>query len=207
MTSTTTSPAVNSATQAKVAIAQKVTTIGFHVVRDRLTRPEATASHQVPWSTEAIQHGVAERCSVCLAPGRQGPVHGARVGDIGDDQSAQDQGDLQRRRNRGLVTDPTVQQGDRVAHFSSRPRVVRSGGEAPKFDDAWRIYRQQTLYGLHAWLFTIGRSALQPRMQPDEVSLALIERMSNAAVDNESLAAFDSEVTRDVSGPGIAGAR
>lgn len=31
--------------------------------------------------------------------------------------------------------------------------------------------------------------------------------MSNAAVDNESLAAFDSEVTRDVSGPGIAGAR
>lgn len=54
MTSTTTSPAVNSATQAKVAIAQKVTTIGFHVVRDRLTRPEATASHQVPWSTEAI---------------------------------------------------------------------------------------------------------------------------------------------------------
>jgi hypothetical protein len=54
----------------------------------------------------------------------------------------------------------------------------------PQSPDAlWLAYRQQQLHGLGYWLYTLGRGALQPRMQPDEVSVLNIARMAQAVVD------------------------
>lgn len=61
--------------------------------------------------------------------------------------------------------------------------LQRAGGEAPAFETAWRAYREQLVYPYFAWLYTIGRSALQPKFQPDDVSLALLGRMSAAIAD------------------------
>jgi hypothetical protein len=58
---------------------------------------------------------------------------------------------------------------------------------APTFEEAFLAYRQQIFHGLTFWLFTIGRSPFQPKMQPDEVSLANLERMAQAVVDLQSL--------------------
>jgi hypothetical protein len=38
-----------------------------------------------------------------------------------------------------------------------------------------------------AWLATIGRSPLQPKYQPDEISLANLERITTAFADLETL--------------------
>ena len=50
-------------------------------------------------------------------------------------------------------------------------------------------YRQQVCYAMLAWLATIGRSPLQPKYQPDEISLANLERITQAFADLESLEA------------------
>jgi hypothetical protein len=68
-------------------------------------------------------------------------------------------------------------------------RLRACGGPAIPLDAAWNTYRQATLYPYFAWVYTIGRSRLQPRFQPDEVSLALIERIAAAVDDLGSLAA------------------
>jgi hypothetical protein len=64
--------------------------------------------------------------------------------------------------------------------------------DVPSFDEAWLAYRQQPFWGLHAWLITLGRSAVMPQMQPDEVSRAELVRVSNAIVDLDSLNALDN---------------
>lgn len=68
---------------------------------------------------------------------------------------------------------------------------LAAGGVAdpPSFDDAFMAYRRQVLHGLVFWLFTIGASRMQPRMQPEHVCLANVERLAAAAADHESLAA------------------
>lgn len=43
---------------------------------------------------------------------------------------------------------------------------------------------------LHFCVFTIGRSALQPKMQPDHFSLINIERFATALADHDSLSAL-----------------
>ena len=55
--------------------------------------------------------------------------------------------------------------------------------------EAWAAYRQATLYPYFAWVYTIGRSRLQPRFQPDRVSLTMIERIATAIEDLDSLGA------------------
>ncbi|BDB44127.1 hypothetical protein IWGMT90018_45730 [Mycobacterium kiyosense] len=62
-------------------------------------------------------------------------------------------------------------------------RLFASGGPALSFDEAWLAYRQQAFHGLVFWLYTIGAGRLQPAMQPDEVSLANLERMT-AMIDD-----------------------
>jgi aminoglycoside phosphotransferase (APT) family kinase protein len=62
-------------------------------------------------------------------------------------------------------------------------RLHASGGPPLSFADAWLAYRQQSFHGLAFWLFTIGGGRLQPAMQPDEVSLANLERMGTMIVD------------------------
>jgi len=68
-------------------------------------------------------------------------------------------------------------------------QLAEAGGKAPDFDEAWLAYRQQLLYPYSAWAFTIGRAFYQPRMQPDEISLAIIHRLSSAIADHDSLTA------------------
>ena len=56
-------------------------------------------------------------------------------------------------------------------------------------DELFLGYRQQVCYAMLAWLATIGRSPLQPKYQPDEISLANLERITQAFADLETLAA------------------
>lgn len=58
--------------------------------------------------------------------------------------------------------------------------LALAGGAAPSLDDAMLRYRQSMFYPYSAWAFTIGRAWYQPKMQPDEISLAIIERISTA---------------------------
>lgn len=64
-----------------------------------------------------------------------------------------------------------------------------AGGPAIPHQDAWVAYRQATFYPYFAWVYTIGRARLQPRFQPERVSLLMIERIAAAIADLESLAA------------------
>jgi hypothetical protein len=68
-------------------------------------------------------------------------------------------------------------------------QLAAAGGGRITRDDAWQAYRQATLYPYFAWVYTIGRSRLQPRFQPDQVSLVMIERIAAAIEDLDSLGA------------------
>ena len=68
-------------------------------------------------------------------------------------------------------------------------RLAAVGGGAISRDAAWVAYRQATLYPYFAWLYTIGRSRLQPSFQPADTSLTMIERIAAAVDDLDSLGA------------------
>jgi hypothetical protein len=68
-------------------------------------------------------------------------------------------------------------------------RLAAAGGQALRREPAWTAYRQATLYPYFAWVYTIGRSRLQPSFQPEQTSLAMIERIAAAIDDLDSLAA------------------
>lgn len=68
-------------------------------------------------------------------------------------------------------------------------RLLAAGGDAVSREAAWMAYRQATLYPYFAWVYTIGRSRLQPSFQRAEISLALIERIAAAIDDLDSLGA------------------
>jgi len=61
--------------------------------------------------------------------------------------------------------------------------LSRAGGKAPDLDEAMLRYRQSLFYPYSAWAFTIGRAFYQPKMQPDEISLAIIKRLATAIDD------------------------
>jgi hypothetical protein len=91
-----------------------------------------------------------------------------------------------------LATAPTVE--DRRAWERDLldlylEQLASAGGAAPAREAAWLAYRQATFYPYFAWLYTLGRSRLQPSFQPREVSLTMIERISAAIDDLESFAA------------------
>ncbi|MDN2495117.1 aminoglycoside phosphotransferase family protein [Nocardia nova] len=65
-----------------------------------------------------------------------------------------------------------------------------AGGKPPAFDDAWLLYRQQSLFAYAAWAFTIGRASYQPKMQSNETCLTLLRRITTAIDDNDSLGAL-----------------
>jgi hypothetical protein len=68
-------------------------------------------------------------------------------------------------------------------------RLAAAGGDAISNEAARMAYRQATLYPYFAWVYTIGRSRLQPSFQPDEICLAMIERIAAAVDDLDSLGA------------------
>jgi hypothetical protein len=74
-------------------------------------------------------------------------------------------------------------------------RLFAAGGPSLSFEDAWLAYRQQPFHGLAFWLYTIGAGRLQPAMQPDEVSLANLDRMTNMIIDLDSFGALRSSPT------------
>lgn len=66
----------------------------------------------------------------------------------------------------------------------------RAGGKAPGIDEAWLRYRQNLFYPYSAWVFTIGRAFYQPKMQPQDVCLAIIKRLATAIDDLNSFEAL-----------------
>jgi hypothetical protein len=68
-------------------------------------------------------------------------------------------------------------------------RLAAAGGGPVCREAAWMAYRQATFYPYFAWVYTIGRSRLQPSFQRDEISLAMIERIAAAIDDLDSLGA------------------
>jgi hypothetical protein len=85
------------------------------------------------------------------------------------------------------VADRRAWERELLEHYLER--LHAAGGGRIARAAAWDAYRAATLYPYFAWVYTIGRSRLQPRFQPDEVSLALIERIAAAVDDLGSLAA------------------
>jgi hypothetical protein len=58
------------------------------------------------------------------------------------------------------------------------------------FDEAWNLYRQQILLALMMWTPTLVHSRTTPDMQPEEMSLEMIKRMTAAMSDLGSLDSF-----------------
>ncbi|TAM65670.1 phosphotransferase [Mycobacterium sp.] len=61
--------------------------------------------------------------------------------------------------------------------------LAAAGGQPPSFDEAFRLYRQCLMYPFHTWTTVIGRSAMQPLMQEEDVCRLIIERVAHAIDD------------------------
>jgi hypothetical protein len=59
-------------------------------------------------------------------------------------------------------------------------------------DDVREAYRRQTMHGLCFWLYTLGSGGLQPTTQAKESARLNVERMAQAVVDLETLAALQT---------------
>jgi thiamine kinase-like enzyme len=88
------------------------------------------------------------------------------------------------------IDDRRAWERDLIAHYVEALR--QHGVTSLDVEEAWPAYRQQTFHALFFWLYTIGYGPLQPKMQPDHVCLANLERMARAVVDLDSLAALES---------------
>jgi len=86
------------------------------------------------------------------------------------------------------VDDRRAWERELIAFYADR--LHAAGGPSLSFEEAWLTYRQQPFHGLLFWLYTIGAGRLQPAMQPDDVSLTNLERMTNMIVDLDSFAAL-----------------
>jgi len=58
------------------------------------------------------------------------------------------------------------------------------------FDEAWDLYRQQIFLALLTWTPTLVHTRTTPDMQPEEMSLEMIKRMTAALSDLESFSSF-----------------
>jgi hypothetical protein len=85
------------------------------------------------------------------------------------------------------VEDRRAWERDLLAFYVDR--LAAAGGPALTVDAGWLAYRQSLFYPYFAWLYTIGRSRLQPSFQPDDVSLTMIGRIATAIEDLDGLGA------------------
>ena len=60
-------------------------------------------------------------------------------------------------------------------------------GTRPDFDTSFLHYRQQMVHALLMWTITLCHSPLLPNMQSEATTLAMIERISTAMADQDSL--------------------
>lgn len=60
-------------------------------------------------------------------------------------------------------------------------------GTKPDFDESFRRYRQQIVHALLMWTITLCHSPLLPNMQSKETTLSMIERITTAMADLNSI--------------------
>ncbi len=68
--------------------------------------------------------------------------------------------------------------------------LAAAGGARVPRARGWEAYRRCTLYPYFAWLYTVGRSRLQPSFQPSRTGLLMIQRIATAIDDLGTLAAL-----------------
>jgi hypothetical protein len=66
-------------------------------------------------------------------------------------------------------------------------RFASLTGTKPDFAASFRAYRQQIVHALLMWTITLCHSPLLPNMQPEEITLTMIERITTAMADMDSL--------------------
>ncbi|HEY3793309.1 MAG TPA: aminoglycoside phosphotransferase family protein [Bradyrhizobium sp.] len=66
-------------------------------------------------------------------------------------------------------------------------RFAQQTGVKPDFDLSFLRYRQQILHALAMWTITLRHSPLLPAMQPEDTTLAMIERITTAMADLDSI--------------------
>lgn len=91
-------------------------------------------------------------------------------------------GNLTVEQRRAWERDLIALYGERLAHHGV--------ADVPSADELWLLHRQMVPHAMFMWLGTIGASKLQPEMQKPEISLANLERSSQAFVDLEVFAAL-----------------
>ena len=79
---------------------------------------------------------------------------------------------------------------DLVALYADR--LSQRSGTPVSFAEAWQAYRHQMLPALAMWTITLRHDEALPDMQPEDMSLAMIERIATAMDDLETLALFDA---------------
>lgn len=65
----------------------------------------------------------------------------------------------------------------------------------PTFDEARLAYQQQMFHAFFWWTSTIGTGVLQPKMQPDGISLSNLARIGRALIDLNSFEAVERDST------------
>ncbi|MFB9269741.1 aminoglycoside phosphotransferase family protein [Bradyrhizobium erythrophlei] len=66
-------------------------------------------------------------------------------------------------------------------------RFAALTGHRPDFDESFDNYRQQIVHALLMWTITLCHSPLLPNMQPEDTTLTMIERISTAMADLDTL--------------------
>src|SRR6266566_725418 len=66
-------------------------------------------------------------------------------------------------------------------------RFAEQTGVKPDFDLSFLRYRQQILHALAMWTITLCHSPLLPNMQPEDTTLTMIERITTAMADLDSI--------------------
>jgi len=78
-----------------------------------------------------------------------------------------------------------------MAELDDKPRLARQfPGSKPYFDESFRNYREQMVHALLMWTITLCHSPLLPDMQPEQTTLTMIERITTAMADLDSLDSF-----------------
>lgn len=83
------------------------------------------------------------------------------------------------------IEDRRAWERDLVARYVDRFSEV--SGVQLSFDELFRFYRQQLFHALLMWTPTLCHSEHLPSMQPDWISLAMIERMTTAIDDLDAI--------------------
>jgi hypothetical protein len=69
-------------------------------------------------------------------------------------------------------------------------QMREKSGLSISFDEAWQLYRQQIVLALMMWTPTLVHTRTTPDMQPEEMSLEMIKRITAAMSDLRSLDSF-----------------